>query len=722
MKKDRNVNWNVPKNTFFIFLFVFLILFIQFSYLSLSSKIYGKNMEEFASKRSTVKQTITANRGSVFDKSGDALAINVSSYTLIAYLDQNRKDLSGKADYVADIDATSLALSKVFNKEEQYFSDILTKGKENNRYQVEFGTIGKGLTELTKTTIEQLNLQGIDFIESKKRFYPNGDFASYIIGYAKNSDPDDYFSEIKGELGIESKYNDILKGEDGYLVYQQDRYGYKIIGTKEDKKEALDGYDIYLTIDATIQRFLESAIDDTESKYDPEWMTIAVMDAKSGDILGASSSPSFDPNQRNLTSYENPLVSYVYEPGSTMKIYTYMCAMENNKYNGNDKFNSGSITIYDKTVNDWNPKGWGNITFDKGFEYSSNVGVANLILNNDISNAELKSCLSKYGFGEKTGIELSRELAGNIDFNYKIELINAGFGQGITTTAIQQLQAASIIANDGKMVKPHIVDKIINPNNNQIYYESKTEQSEQLVKTSTVKSIKQLMYNTVHGTDAGTAASPYNISGFDLIGKTGTAQIFNAQTGSYSSNANDYIFSFIGMYPMEDPKIIIYGAMKRPKSMASLGLKNSIKDILINVEQYLDIYDNASDEVNTTTIKVESYKNKNVELIKNKLKENGIDVVVLGSGDKIINQYPATGKYVVSNDKVILLTNGKDIKMPNIYNWSKADVIALSNLIDIKVNFTGYGYVKSQSIEKNTNIDSKLTLEVTLESSMEENV
>lgn len=719
MKKRDLVKWNTPKTTFFVFLFLFLILFIQFAYLSLSREIYGKNMESFASKRSSVNETIVANRGSIYDKDGGSLAINVSSYTLIAYLNSDRKDINGASDYVENIEETSLKLSEILSCDADSLKSIMQNGKDNNKYQVEFGSIGKGLTELTKTTIEELNLQGIDFIENQKRFYPNGDFASYIIGYAKNSDPNDMTSEIKGELGIESEYNDILKGTDGYLKYQQDRYGYKIVGTNEERVEAENGYDIYLTLDSTIQRFIESAIDKTEINYNPEWMTITVMDAKTGDILGSGASPSYDPNERNLTSYENPLVSYVYEPGSTMKIYTYMCAMENNKYDGNKTFQSGSITIYDKTVNDWIPQGWGIISFDKGFEYSSNVGVANLILNNDISNAELKKCLTDYGFGKKTDIELSRELSGNLDFNYKIELVNAGFGQGITTTAIQQLQAASIIANDGKMVKPHIVDRIVNPNNNEIYYESEIELSEQKVKKSTINKIKELMYNAIHGTDPGTAASSYNIEGFDLIGKTGTAQIYNSSTGSYSKGDNNYIFSFVGMYPKDNPEIIIYGAMKRPTSMASRGLRIAIVEVLQNTEQYLDIYKNYKKEVESTTYKIKSYKNKKLDDIKLELDENNINYIIIGNGEKIINQYPLDGQTVTTNDKIILITNDASYNMPNLMGWSKNDIIELCKLLKINYNINGHGYAVSQSISEFEKIEENMTLEISLSSSLE---
>jgi len=568
--KVKNKNWDLPKVVFKVFSFFLVCLYIQLVYLSVSDKIYGKNMTEFAASRNTIKQTQKATRGTIYDKNKEVLALNVSSYTLFAYLDEERSKNSSVPLHVKDIEYTAEKLSEVLGKDKEYFVEILEKGKKNNKKQVEFGTAGKGITELVKEKIEELELPGISFIETKKRYYPNGNFASYIIGYAREKEinyKDEHGdrvtkNEITGELGIESQYNDLLNGKDGYLEYQQDRYGYKISGTKEISEKAEDGYNIYLTIDSNIQRFVESAITEATEKYEPELMMITVMDAKNGDILATTQTPSFDPNIRDIKNYENALVSYTYEPGSTMKIYTYMCAIENGVYNGTDTFKSGSYKIGDDKIKDWNNRGWGTITYDKGFEYSSNVGIAN-ILNNGLTKNQLKDCLKKYGFGKITDVELTREQAGVINFNYKIEVATAGFGQGISSTAMQQLQALTILSNDGKMLKPHIVDKIVNPNTNEIYYESKKEETEPLAKQETVSKTKELMYNVVNGTDSWTTGKAYKIEGFDIIGKTGTAEI--AENGRYLSD--QYIYSFAGMYPKDNPEYIIYGMIKKPKKL-----------------------------------------------------------------------------------------------------------------------------------------------------------
>ena len=718
--KVKNKKWGLPGFVFLIFSFFILILYAQLVYLSISKNIYGKNMTSFAASRNTVKSILKANRGTIYDQNKNVLALNVSSYTLIAYLDENRSKHSSIPLHVKDVKETSKKLATVLDKDASYFEKLLTNGKENKRKQIEFGNIGKGITELTKEKIEELEIPGIGFIETTKRYYPNGNFASYVIGYAKDKevttkDEDDVVTtktEIVGELGIESEYDSLLKGTDGYLQYQQDRYGYKISGAKEISEKAEDGYEIYLTLDSNIQRFVESAISDAYDEYKPELMMINVMDAKTGDILATSTTPSFDPNIRDITNYENSLVTYAYEPGSTMKAYTYMCAIDKGTYDGDETFTSGKYKIGDNTVNDWNKTGWGKISFDKGFEYSSNAGAIN-IMKRFLDKKDLRDCLKKYGFGQTTGIELTREQKGELTFNYPIEVATAAFGQGITTTAMQQLQALTIIANDGKMLKPHIVDKIVNPNNGKVYYSSKVEKSEQLVKKSTVTKIKSLMYNVVNGTDNGTTGKKYKIDGLDIIGKTGTAQL--SENGKYAKGDNNYIFSFAGMYPKDDPEIIIYCVMKRPKYGTSVGLYKATKDVILSISKYKDM-NIKENEKKIQSYKISSYINKNTDDIKKTLEDNKLDVLIIGDGEKIINQYPSNKTTVLKGDKVILLTNSTSIEMPNLNGFSRNEAIIILNMLNIKYKITGNGYVIDQSIKSGTTIKSDSKIELKLES------
>lgn len=711
MKTGNNKkSWGFPKKTFLIFLVFILFLFLQYAYVSLFPNVYGINMNKFASNRYTVSSVLKAKRGNIFDSSGNLLALNVSSYTVIAYLSESRTGTSTTPLHVVDKEATAAALAPLINMSEETILNLLNK----DAYQVELGPGGRGITELKKEEIENLNLPGIDFIEDQKRFYPNGNFASYILGYAKKQDD----NSIMGELGIESKYEDILKGTDGSTKYQRDRFGYKIPDTPETTVEPIDGSDIYLTLDSGIQRFLEDAVKANGETYAPDWSILTVMDAKSGKILGSATTPSFDPNLLNITNYENPLVTYVYEPGSTMKIYTYMCAMDKGVYNGNSTYLSGNYQIGENTVQDWNGKGWGYITFDLGFEYSSNVAVVNLV-NSVINKTELKECFQKYGFGSLTGIELSREQIGSLNFNYPIEVAAASYGQGIATTPIQNLQALTIIANDGKMVKPKIIEKIVNSTTGKIEYEYNLETSEQLVQTTTVEKIKELMSNVINGKNEGTTGSHYKIDGIDLIGKTGTSQYYDNEAG-YSTGKNNYIYSFAGMFPKDDPQIIIYASVKNPGWNTSVGLSQMVKQVTKDIAKYYNINTYNTNNSNSIEYVVESFANKNVTDIKNKLSEYGIKTVVIGSGNKVINQSVRVGETLINGDRIILFTNDLNSTMPSIYNWSRKEIITLCNYFNINPEFEGYGYAISQSIPVGTKITGEETLAVVLNNKVEE--
>lgn len=729
MKTKKNKKtWNAPKFVFYFFFFCLFLLYLQFGYLSLSKKIYGKDMDAFAKTRNTVHRTIKATRGRIYDSNQNILALNVSSYTIIAHLERSQVYMGDFYIKDEETDLVAEQLAPVLEADVESLKGIFNRGKQNGAYQIELGSAGKGITELKKEEIENLGIAGIDFMESQKRYYPNGDFASYVLGYAKDTEiveTDESGNtstviEIVGELGIEAKYNDLLKGTDGFIEYQQDRYGYKIAGTKEKQEESKDGYDIHLTLDANIQRFIETAVKEAQSIYNPEWMMITAMDAKTGDILGTSATPSFDPNIRYIVNYENPLISQPFEPGSTMKTYTYMCAIENGKYDGNETFLSGNYQIGEDTVNDWNGGvGWGTITFDKGYEYSSNVGIVNLI-ERHLSRKELQECFQRYGFGEKTGIELSREQAGSLRFTYPIEVATAGFGQGITTTAIQQLQALTLISNNGKMLKPHIVSKIVNPSNGEIYYEREIEESEQLIKTSTVQKMKELMYNTIHGRDAGSTGYFYDIEGYDIIGKTGTSQIFDNKTGSYLTGANSYIFSFAGMYPSDDPEIIIYAAMKLPTHGTSTGLSVATKSVMESIAKYKNMFTPETNYVEQKSYYISSYYNKSVSAALEELHANGIETIVIGNGDKVINQSIKTGTRLVEGDKLILMTNGTDYRMPNMIGWSRKDAIDFLQLFHLSYQINGYGFVMEQSIAEGTPLISDLSVTLTLQTKLNE--
>lgn len=783
--KKRNTivtnNWIIPKRFLVFYLFIMFILLIQFAHISLFKVVNGNNLREIAANRTTVTKNLIAARGTIYDNDGNILATNVASYTLIAYLSETRTDNPDNPRHVVDKEKTAKLLSEKLDAPYDYIYDRLT---DKGRYQVEFGKYGSKLTELEKIAIEKLELPGIDFVESTKRFYPNGQFASYIVGYAKEytrinlklkeeydlrkmyenyfdkydnivlkigddsiiSSHDSNLKAIKvgstsfkltignsdkilvygiinvsknelnktdivtqGELGIEGKFDEVLKGTNGSLTYQQDPSGYKIPDTPEEKIEAVDGKDIYLTIDSSIQRFLETSVKKEVEKYKPEWMIMAVMDAKTGEILGSATSPNFDPN--NLTSdmkYQNALVSYSYEPGSVMKIYTYLCAANTGKYDGNKTFSSGSIDINGTVVKDY-AQGLGKITYDYGFIKSSNVGAIN-ISRNYLSPSMLKGCLKTYGFGSKTDIELSGEIPGNINYRENIELdyLSVSFGQGLMTTPIQQLQGLSIIANNGQMIKPHIIKKIVDKKTGEEEL-TKTEVSDRLVSKEAVATVKKLMYNNVQN-QAGTGHA-YYIKDFDVIGKTGTAQIY--ENGHYLDGAGNNLVSFAGMFPYDDPEIIIYTAIKKPKTYKSESIAPYVKEVIGNIAKYKNMYSDV--EENNSSIKkykTASFINSDLVVTKSKLEKINMKVVVIGDGDKIISQFPKEGSSVVTGDKFYLVTNGNKTTMPDMKGWALSDLSKFAELSNAKYKYKGHGFITKQNIKPGSIISGTIEVEL----------
>jgi len=707
VKKRKARNHIKMSNTvILVALFLFCIMVLRVSQLSLSKEIDGIDLKDLASKRTTKTEILSAKRGSIYDVNGEVLAQNVSSYKIIAYLDPSRTENENNPQHVVDKENTAKLLEPILGIDEVTILEYISK---ENVYQTEFGSKGKGLTEIVKDKIELLNLPGIDFVETQKRYYPKGDFLSYMLGYAKTDEE----GNIIAELGLEKYYDDILKGVDGFVTYQKDLRGYKIANTSEQTQDAIDGKDIYLTIDSNIQFFLEQAVKNSEENYNFEWLTMAIADAKTGKILASTSSPSFDPNIRNLTNYLDPLVSFAYEPGSTMKIYTYMAAMENGVYNGDDTFLSGTYETTDGTViGDWNRNGWGTISYDTGFTYSSNVGIVNLIQRN--MNAKmLRQYFTKLGFGSKTGLTLPQEAKGKISFKYETEIYNAGFGQGITTTPIQNIQALTVLTNDGMLLKPYIIDKIVDSNTGEVTYQGKRKEIEKVASSETVEKMLYLLDETVNG-KGNTTGIYYRMDGYSLVGKTGTAQIADENGSGYLQGESEVIVSFAGIYPKENPEIIIYASVKRPEGGSNKPIVDPVKTVVQNISKYLGTEESTLEKEKIETYVVPSFINQDVVKSKAVLEGNKMVPIIIGDGNKVISQYPTMGSIVSNDEKIFLLTNGVNIYMPNLYGWSSKEAKTLLDIININYKMEGNGYVTWQSIGENTNLLSGIEVVLTL--------
>lgn len=591
----------------------------------------------------------------------------------------------------------------------------LKKILSKDLYQVEFGAAGRDISHSLKEQIAKLELPGITFIRDTQRFYPNGVFASHLIGYAQKQEDN---GETVGMMGLEKTLEKYLHEEDGYLKFKKDHYNWKLPNSDDEIVAPNNGNDVYLTIDQKIQTFLEDAMNQVVNEFSPEKIIGVVADPKTGKILAMGQRPSFDPNKRNITSYYNDVISYPFEPGSTMKIFTLAAAIEEGVYNGNATFQSGSYPIGPNLVRDHKRGGWGPITFNEGVQRSSNVGFS--ILANDILGTDrLYQYLNKFGFMKQTGIDLPNEGVSNINYNYEIDKVSTAFGQASAVTPIQLVQAATAIANNGQMMKPYVIEKILDTDTNKVVKKGEPTKIGQPISEKTTKEVLDIL-ETVVSSENGTG-KPYKIEGYEVAGKTGTAQI-PSPTGGYLSGDDNHIYSFLGMAPKENPELIVYVAVQKPKlegKAGSVPVSMIFNTVMKNSLQYMQI-DPSEDEGNSekSTLSREGIELPSLEGLKpaeasKELENIGLQPIILGDGQTVISQYPEAETTIIGKGKIMLQTS-ENVKIPNMNGWSKRDVMKLGNLLGLSVKTEGSGYVVKQSISKDSVLKKGDVLSVTL--------
>jgi penicillin-binding protein 2B len=641
---------------------------------------------------------LEAVRGVIYDKNGEVVSEDTTSYTLIAILDKKMTTNSKKPNHVTDPEKTARELAKFIEMEESKIYSILTR----DQFQVEFGKAGRDISHQTKKEIEALKLPGITFKRDSKRFYPNGIFASHLVGYADRIDEKDGTYNYVGKMGIEQTLNKELTGKDGKINYESDLWGYLLPNGEQKVTPAENGNDVYLTIDKKIQTFLEDAMNKVVEEYNPKKIIAIVADPKTGEILAMGQRPSFHPKTKEGidNSWHNEAIESSFEPGSTMKIFTLAAAIEENKFNPNELFQSGSyrVTSKDKPIHDHNRSGWGTISYLEGVQRSSNVAFAKLA-NEKLGFEKFREYLTKFGLDRPTGIDLPNETSGKIQFTWPIEKATTAYGQGTAITPIQQIQAATAIANKGKMMKPHVVDKIVNHDTGKVIRDTTPEVVGTPISAETAKEVLDILETVVTNEETGTG-NRYQIDGYSVAGKTGTASIPDPN-GGYLGGQEDYIFSFLGMAPADNPKLIVYVAVQQPEiehySMGSIPVSMVFNPVMKNSLQYLNIQPSQQEKASTT--KLGEFEGQVVTETIKKLEEQELEVVVLGKGTKVTGQLPAAGTNVLEGEKIILQTDG-ELNVPDFSGWSLRDVMKVAKISGVKLNSTGSGYVVKQSLKE----------------------
>ncbi|WP_314255482.1 penicillin-binding protein 2 [Abiotrophia defectiva] len=514
------------------------IAIFRFTQISLFKTSNGQDLtayHETGTKRSSITE---ARRGSIFDQQGNPIAMDTTSYSLFAVL---RSDW-GDTNLVKDPDVTAKALAKHLGLDRD---KILAQLTQNNVYQVEFGNAGQHLSSETKKAIEAENLPGLVFVSETTRKYVNDVYASHLIGYAtaaaKEEDQPLSAQVLDGKLGLEAAYNVSLSGQD----------------SNQSSSRQLIGKDLHLTLDSRLQNKLEELMSQYQTTYQPEALQAYLVEAKTGKLVAASQRPSFNLNTREgiEAEWKNLMVEEAYEPGSTIKILTMSVAYDRQLYKPGELYQSGSIQVYDQVVKDYNKVGWGQISFEEGLARSSNVAMVNLV--NRMGDQEWVKKLGDFGFGKGTDFGLENETTGNFQFDNPVSRIMSGFGQGFSATPIQLLQAFSSIGNQGQMLKVQVVQGLDSAGEFQARVLGKP------ISKEAANHVLQLMVDTVEK-PYGTAVSfrnPY----VKVAAKTGTAQIADPNGSGYLTGANDYYHSVVTFFPADNPKYMLYMAMKRPQ-------------------------------------------------------------------------------------------------------------------------------------------------------------
>ncbi|EFO71072.1 penicillin-binding protein, transpeptidase domain protein [Lactobacillus iners LactinV 01V1-a] len=658
-------------------------------YLSISKTIAGENISERVSNLYKRDEILKSVRGAIYDNSGNVIAEDSHSFTLYAILDKSSLDYKGKPMYVVDKKKTAEKLSTVIPLSEKKILKYLHP--KHKAYQVEFGTAGSGISLATKKKIMSMHLPGIHFDETPSRLYPNGRFASHIIGIAQPfNDKKTHSINLIGTMGIEKYFNKVLSGKDGRRIALVDAGEYQLPGGQHSYKAPINGNNIYLTIDSQLQIYLENLLDAVQNKYKPKALTAIVEDVKTGKIMAASQRPTFDPATRKglNDNWRNILVQDSYEPGSVFKILSITAAIQEGKYNPKEYYRSGSITFNGSTIHDWNYTGWGAIPFEQAFPRSSNVGMS--ILVNRLGRHTWRRYLDNYHIGKKTNITLPDENSGLINIHSQIDQAVTSFGQGINVNAMQMMQVYSALANSGQMLKPQLVEKIVSSSGKVIKRYKKIKVGKPVYSQETAQTTLKLMRDVVEK-EYGTGMT-YKIPGKSIAVKTGTAQIAGIH-GGYLKGDRNYLFSVVGLTPADNPRYCIYITMKQPQIMSdppetimSLIFKPLINRV--SVSSKVDMMDEQ--------ITIPSVKGQSREQAVRLLEKMGLYVETIGSGHKVEAQSILANTKVNPNSKIIIFTGGI-IRCPNMKGWTIKQVTQFANISKVKVEVLGKGKVYKQS-------------------------
>ena len=605
---------------------VFYIQVISYDKLnSLATSLWSRNLE------------IGAERGKIITSDNITVADNLTTVSLVFVPNQ-----------IKNKEEVSINISKILEVDRKVIDEHLYKKSSIERVHPE----GRQLSYEVADAIAKLNYEGVYLLKEAKRYYPYDSLLAHSIGYVG--------IDNQGLSGLELEYDKYLTGESGAIKYYSDAKGQKL-NISSVYEQPANGMNLYLTVNFDIQESIERELDNAMTKYNADGSWAIAMNPNTGEILGIASKPSFSPSNYQDYSIEeinrNLAIWASYEPGSTFKIITVASSLEEHTVDLlNDTFyDSGSVNVDGARIKCWKHGGHGAQTFLQVIQNSCNTGFVEL--GNRLGKEKLFSYINKFGFGKKTGIDLNGEATGILFPLSKVgpvELATTAFGQGVSVTAIQQITAVSAAINGGTLYKPYIVKSIVEPNTNEIIKENHPQKVRQVISADSSAQVRNALETVVA---YGTGRNAY-IDGYRVGGKTGTAQ--KVKDGIYMSG--NYIVSFIGFLPADNPQVVVYVAIDNPKGVTQYGgtvaapiAKNILTDAIsaLNIEKSKEGLDKIYQWYDVKYYKVENVEGLTVKEATKLLKN--FQVEYTGIGDKVLAQSPAAGTSLPQNSTIRLL-------------------------------------------------------------------
>lgn len=720
----------ILKRRMLVVLSILLLLFFVLTFVLTRIMLYkSSDFINLAKYQWVSKVKIDAKRGRILDRNGNELAVSGNVYRIDLDLKTIKEGVRNNK-YTIDELGGNLA-EALGMKKEDVLEALNKKGASGEEigYSILKRRVEPENAEKVKNYIKKVNINGIIISPDTKRYYPNNDFASFVIGHTN--------SDGKGLTGIELYYDKYLSGTPGQILEERENLQQDLPYGFSQYTAPVDGKDVVLTLDERIQFFAEKyakqALNDNKAKA----VSIIVMNPNNGEVLAMANNPGYDPNNPWIDgmsfdelqkSWRNRAVSDAMEPGSIFKVITADAALEEGIFTSGDEYVTdcgGSFTVAGSTIHCWKRTGHGRETFVEILKNSCNVGFAKL--GEKLGANTLYKYIKAFGFGEKTGVDLPGEAQGIIMPASKmssVDVATISFGQANTASMIQYMAAFNTIANGGTWIRPHLLKEVLSKDdsgNKKVDSVFDNYGKRQVVSEEKTKQLRGFLEKVA--TEGGSKKA--FIEGYQIAGKTGTAQVPRTDGKGYAQGK--YLSSFAGMAPSDNPQISIMISILEPDPSnyyAGQIAAPVAKELFNDIFNYLAIEPTVSkDEVAKSMLKdvmVPELRGLSKSDAVKKLKELNLDMNIDANGEKIVDMSPKPGCEVKEGSKIVLYTGetptyNKVVIMPDLNGLNKEKATEVLNNLGLKAKFTGEGMVGEQSVEAGQEVAIGTVIDCTLE-------